>query len=111
MRRIEGVGDLDAQIEHSFNLQRLATDPVPERLPHQQFHGYEGSPIGLIDFVDRADVRVVKRGCSPGFPLKTSERVGVVGEFVGKELQGNVTTELEVFSLVHHTHAPAADPA
>jgi hypothetical protein len=34
-----------------------------------------------------------------------------VGEFVGKELQSDVATELEVFSLVHHAHAPAADPA
>jgi hypothetical protein len=36
--------------------------------------------------------------------------LGVVGEFVGKELQGDVTTELEVFGLVDDTHAPAADP-
>jgi hypothetical protein len=35
----------------------------------------------------------------------------VVGEFVGKELQGDVATELEVFGFVDHTHAPAADPA
>jgi hypothetical protein len=103
--------DLDAQIEHRFDLQRLSTDPVPERLPHQQFHGYEGSPIGLIDFVDRADVRMVQRGRSLGLPLKTAESVCVVGEFVWKELQGDVTTELDVFSLVHNTHAPAADPA
>jgi hypothetical protein len=34
-----------------------------------------------------------------------------VGEVVGKELQCNVTTELQVFGLVHHAHAPAADPA
>jgi hypothetical protein len=35
----------------------------------------------------------------------------VVGEFVGKELQGDVATELQVFRLVHDTHAPAADLA
>jgi hypothetical protein len=35
----------------------------------------------------------------------------VVGEFVGKKLQGDVATELEVFRLVDHTHATAADPA
>jgi hypothetical protein len=32
-----------------------------------------------------------------------------VGEFVGKELQGDVSAELEVFRLVHDTHAPAAN--
>ena len=111
MCRIESIGNLDAQIEHRLDLQRLASDPVPERLPLQQFHGDEGSPIGLVNFVDRADVRVVQRGRSLGFPLETAEGLCVVGEFVGKELQGDVATELEVFRLVHHTHAPAADLA
>jgi hypothetical protein len=34
-----------------------------------------------------------------------------VGEVVGKELQGDVATELQVFRLIDHTHSPAADPA
>jgi hypothetical protein len=59
MCRVESVGNLDAQIEHRFDLQRLASDPVPECVPLQQFRGNEGSPIGLVNLVDRADVRVV----------------------------------------------------
>jgi len=59
VRGVERVGDLDAQIEHSLDLHRLAPDPVPERLALQQFHGNEAAPIGLVDFVDRADVRVI----------------------------------------------------
>ncbi len=35
----------------------------------------------------------------------------IVGEVVGKELQGDVAAELEILRLVHHTHAPAADLA
>jgi hypothetical protein len=31
----------------------------------------------------------------------------IVGEFVRKELQGDVATQLEVFRLVHHAHSPA----
>ena len=111
MCRVESVGNLDAQIEHRFDLQRLASDPVPECLPLQQFHGDEGSPIGLVNLVDRADVRVVQRGRSLGLPLETAEGLCVVGEFVGKELQGDVATELQVFCLVHHAHAPTADLA
>jgi hypothetical protein len=34
-----------------------------------------------------------------------------MGEFVGKKLQGDMATELEVFRIVDHTHSPAADPA
>ncbi len=34
-----------------------------------------------------------------------------MGEFVRKELQGDVATELQVFRLVDHAHSSAADPA
>ncbi len=107
---VESVGNLNAQIEYRFDLQRLATDSVSERLPLQQFHGDEGSPIDLVDFMDRADVRVVQRGRRLGLPLEAAEGLCVVGEFFRKELQSDVATELEVFGLIHHTHA-TADPA
>src|SRR2546425_9329779 len=94
MCSVESVGDLDAQIEHRLDLQRLAAYHVPERLPLQQFHGDEGSPIGLVDFVDRADVRVVQRGRSLGLPLETAEGLRIVSKLFGKELQGDVATEL-----------------
>src|SRR5580765_2815107 len=45
---VESIGDLDAQIEHCFDLQRLASNPVPECLPFQQFHRNEGSSDNLI---------------------------------------------------------------
>ena len=76
---VERVGDLDAQIEHSFNFQRFARDPVPKRLSLQQFHSDEGAPIGIVNLVDRADVRVVQGGCSLGLPLETGEGLCVVG--------------------------------
>ena len=34
-----------------------------------------------------------------------------MGEFVGKKLQGNVATELQVFRLIYHPHPPTADLA
>ncbi len=61
--------------------------------------------------MDRADVRVVQGGRSLGFPLETAEGLRIVGELVGKELQGDVATELQVFRLIHQTHAPTADLA
>ena len=35
----------------------------------------------------------------------------VVGKLVGKELEGDVATELEVFSLVYHSHSATPDLA
>ena len=111
MSRVERVGNLDSQIEHRLDLQRLAADYVPERLAFQQFHGNKGSPIDLVDLMDRADVRVIKRGCCLGFPLKAAEGLRIVREFVRKKLQSDVTTELEVFRLIHHTHSTTTDLA
>jgi hypothetical protein len=58
-----------------------------------------------------AEEVVVQRGRSLGFPLEAAEGLCVVGEFVGKELQGDVATEFEIFRLIHHTHAAAANSA
>jgi hypothetical protein len=55
---------------------------VPERLPFQQFHSDEGSPIGLVNFVDRADIGMVQRGRSFGLPLempRSTKRPRLVG--------------------------------
>src|SRR5258708_20162044 len=85
-------------------------DLVSQCLSLQQFHGDEGSPIGLVNLVDRAYVRMIQRGRSFRFPPESAEGLRVVGEFVGQELQGDVAAELQVFRLIHHTHTPAADP-
>ena len=54
---------------------------------------------------------MVQRGSSLGLPLETAEGLCIVGEFVGKELQGDVTSKFQVFRLIHHTHSAAADSA
>ena len=111
MGGVQSIRDLNAQIQHGFNFQRLAEDQVLERLPLQQFHADEGSSFKFVDFVDRANVRVVQGGGGTRFPPKTLQRLRVVGEFVRKKLQSDMTAQLEVFCLIHHTHAPAPDLA
>jgi probable HAF family extracellular repeat protein len=53
----------------------------------------------------------LKRGSCLGFSLETAKGLHVVGEFVRKEFQGDVATKLEVFCLIHHAHATAANLA
>jgi hypothetical protein len=60
VRSVERIGDLDAKIEHGFNFQWLSGNPMPERLPLKQFHGDEASSIGLVNLMDRANVRVIE---------------------------------------------------
>src|ERR1700747_1582897 len=70
---VESVGDLNAEIEQCFNFQRLACDHVPECLSLQQFHRDKRSPIDLVNFVDRADVRVIQSRRGSCFPLEAAE--------------------------------------
>src|SRR6266849_100491 len=108
MSGVERIGDLDAQIKRGLDLQRLASDPVPERLPFQHFHGDEGLPISFVNLVDRANVRVIQGRRRLGLPPETAKGLCVVGEFVGKELQGYEAAEPHVLSLVHDAHTPTA---
>src|SRR4051794_9265170 len=107
MSGLQRISDLDAQIEHRLDLQRLASDPVAQSLSLQQFHGDEGSPLELVGLVNGADVGMVEGGSSLGLPLEAAEGLRIGGEFVGRELQRDVATELEVFRLIDHTHPTA----
>ena len=52
-----------------------------------------------------------QRGRGFGFPLESAKDLCVVGKVVGKELQGDMATQLQVFGFVYDTHASAADSA
>jgi len=61
--------------------------------------------------MDGADVRVIQGRSSPRFPSEALQRLWIVSEVFGKELQGDMPTQLEVFSLIDNTHPAAADLA
>src|SRR5205814_10270535 len=86
-------------------------DMKQERHPFQQCYGDDRSSINSVDFVDGADVRVIQGRSGTGLTAESFERLWIVCEFFGKELQGDVATELEVFGLIHNAHATAADLA
>src|SRR5262249_4778505 len=109
MSSVERVANLDAQLQYCFDLQWLASDHVPEDLPLQQFHRYECFPVGFINLVNRADVRVVQRGRSFGLPREAAEGLWMGGEFAGKNLEADMAPQLQIFCLVHNPHTPTAD--
>ena len=71
-------------IERRFDLQRLTSDPVPEGLTFEQFHRDERPILNLIDFVDRADIRMVQRGRGTCLAAESLQCLRVFGEFLGK---------------------------
>src|SRR4051794_14529806 len=65
-------------------------------------------PALLPDLMDRADVGMVEGRRSLSFSLETSQGLGVSGDLVRQELQGNKAMESSVLGLVDHTHPAAA---
>ena len=60
VRRVQGVGKLDAQFQNLVRLEGLRADAVLQRFALQQLHGDEGPAFLLLHVVDGADVGVIQ---------------------------------------------------
>jgi len=79
---IQRIGNLYPQLEELTCLQRLRGDVVLERLPFEQLHDNKELPAvldGLVDTVNRADVRVIQCGGGARFPSEPLHRLKVFG--------------------------------
>ena len=52
---------------------------------------------------------MIQRSKNLGFPPETRQPLGVVGEGGGKDLQGDIATELHVSAAIHLAHPTAAE--
>src|SRR5580704_3782561 len=78
-------------------------------LPVQKLHGDEKTSVMFADFVDGADVGMIKGRRGAGFAAETFQRQAVLRDIFGKELEGDKAAKLGVFSFVDNTHPPAAE--
>src|ERR1700736_6183143 len=63
----------------------------------------------LFHFVNLANVGMVERRGGTRFSLETFHRSSVVRQLLRQELQGNAAAQLNVLSLIDHSHASATD--
>jgi hypothetical protein len=75
---IQPICNLNRQLQHFLQWQRLFFDPVLEGVALHQFHGDEGLAVVLADLVDGADVRMVQRRGSASLALEAFESLTVV---------------------------------
>ncbi len=66
-------------------------------------------PSCFADFVDGADVGMVESRGRLCLPLETGQGLGILGDFLGQELQGDKAVEASVLGLVDDTHPAAAE--
>jgi hypothetical protein len=108
MRGLECVGNLDRKRNQRVHVHGAAADPACERRAVQVLHHDEGLAVVVVDFVDRADVRVIERGRGLRFTVEPAERQRIHRDLIGQEFQRDEAAELDVFGLVNHSHAAAA---
>lgn len=108
VRRVEGVGDLGAEIEDRRFRHRARREERLERLPLEQFHGEEALSFVLAEIVDRADVWMVQRRGSARLPFEPLDRARIVGQLRGQELQRDVPAQSQILGAIDDAHADRA---
>ena len=107
---LESCGDLGDVVEDVADRQRPSRDFLLEGLALVMGHRDEElARGGLPGFVDRADVRVVERGCSLGFVDEAPLGLLVCAEVRRQKLERYRPIEPDVDRLVHDAHASAPE--
>src|SRR5260221_10521059 len=105
MSRLQAIRDLDGEGEDRIDVERLATDALPERAAEEPLHFDEGLPLEVLNAVYGADVGVVQGAGRAGFAPKTLQGLPIAGGRPGQELESHPAPELRVLGLVDDAHA------
>jgi hypothetical protein len=108
VRRIQRVGNVDAQIEQEFEVQRAALDGVLQRLAVETLHRKVGVAVFPADIVNRANVGMIQRGRRLRLAAKPFERHLISAQIFRQEFQRNKSVKPRVFGFVDNAHAAAA---
>ena len=73
---------------------RTPADPVLQRHSLQKFHDDKGLAIFLADLMNGADIGVVQRGGGLRFTLEAGQCLGIFGNVVGQEFEGNEAVKI-----------------
>ena len=109
--RAQGIGNLNADLHHALRAQRAVGHHFAQAAALEQLHHHERTAAGLADVVDGADVGVIERRGGLRLPPEALERLGVEGPIVAEELEGDLPLQPDIFGLVDHPHATAAQRA
>ena len=89
VRRIQGIGNLDADRKQRIQLHRTVADEMFQRGAVQVFHDDERFAVLLADVINSAYVWMVQGRCGLCLSLKAGECLRVARDFFRQELEGN----------------------
>ena len=108
----QAFGDFGRDPDRLARLHGPAPEPVLQAFALITGHDdVEAAVLGLVDFVDCADVRMVEARRRPGLVDETLPGFGVRCQSGRQELEGDRPLEAEVLGLVDDAHAAPAELA
>lgn len=108
VRRIERLGNLARDPERFGERQRATRQAIGECRSVDQFENQRGQPIGFLESIDSADVRVVERGEHPRFACEPCSALRVGRQVRRQDLDRDITIELAVAGAIDLAHAAGA---
>ena len=109
VRQLEPFPNLERDIEGFLQLQGALLDLLLQRRPIHVGHGQENLALPLVDFVNGADVRMVKRRRSLCLVEQPPAQGGVRHRIRGQKLQCHDSAQPRVPCLVDNAHPALAE--
>ena len=107
---LEAARNLFGEVHRFVERKGALRELFLERLPFVVGHGDEQPAVlGLVDFVDGADVRMIESRSRLGFDDEALFSLRVVAELGRQELERHDPTELQVRGAIDHTHTAAPE--
>ncbi len=107
--RVNRVGQRDRDVEEPVELETLLADAPGRAFAVDQLHREEVDAVGLLDRVDRDDVRVVERRDGLRFALEPLQAITAPGQLRGQDLERHLPLELRVLGEVHLAHSACSE--
>jgi len=105
----KGAGYLNGDVERLAQIERLALNQFGESFALDLLHHDEAPSLVFPDFVNCANVRVVKFGGGASFSDQPLLRTLVQRRFDREKLYGHLAVELSVFCEVYLSHPASAE--
>jgi hypothetical protein len=96
---------------HPSSVEIAASDHLFDGAARQVFHYDESPAFAFNHVIDSADIRVIQRRCSLGFPLKARQRCPISDCHSAERFESDQPGKPHIFGFVNHSHASFADDA
>ena len=108
VRGVEGVGELDADVDGARNGEETEGNQFVEGLAFEQLHGDESPAILFFDGVNGRNAGMIECGSGAGFAEEAFESLRIAVRVFRKKFQGDAAAEFGVLGFVNDAHAALA---